>query len=147
MNYKFLWQLEAEDNQKLKYRVALAESELKKVVELSLNYSELLKDAKSRYEALERENLQLKLELANMTMTSYTALNIKGQKMKEKTVKIYARDLKEGDLFRVGFTDAVCSLNKISYAYGRVWVKINFYDGEENFCNISGHDEIYKIIS
>ena len=30
MNYKFLWQLEAEDNQKLKYRVALAESELKK---------------------------------------------------------------------------------------------------------------------
>ena len=50
MNYKFLWQLEAEDNQKLKYRVALAESELKKVVELSLNYSELLKDAKSRFE-------------------------------------------------------------------------------------------------
>ena len=78
MNYKFLWQLEAEDNQKLKYRVALAESELKKVVELSLNYSELLKDVKSRYEALERENQQLRLEIANMTMTSYTALNIKG---------------------------------------------------------------------
>lgn len=78
MNYKFLWQLEAEDNQKLKYRVALAESELKKVVELSLNYSELLKYAKSRYEALERENRQLRLEIANMTMTSYTALNIKG---------------------------------------------------------------------
>lgn len=78
MNYKFLWQLEAEDNQKLKYRVALAESELKKVVELSLNYSELPKDAKSRYEALERENRQLRLEIANMTMTSYTALNIKG---------------------------------------------------------------------
>lgn len=78
MNYKFLWQLEAEDNQKLKYRVALAESELKKVVELSLNYSELLKDTKSRYEALERENRQLRLEIANMTMTSYTALNIKG---------------------------------------------------------------------
>lgn len=77
MNYKFLWQLEAEDNQKLKYRVALAESELKKVVELSLNYSELLKDVKSRYEALERENRQLKLEIANMTMTSYT-VNIKG---------------------------------------------------------------------
>ncbi len=66
--------------------------------------------------------------------------------MKENTVKIYARDLKEGDLFRVGFTDAVCSLNKISYEYGRVWVKINFYDGEENICNISGHDEVYKII-
>jgi hypothetical protein len=59
---------------------------------------------------------------------------------------ISARDLKEGDLFRVGFTDAVCSLNKISYEYGRVWVKINFYDGEENICNISGHDEVYKII-
>ena len=77
MNYKFLWQLEAKDNQKLKYRVALAESELKKVVELSLSYSELLKDAKSRYEALERENRQLRLEIANMTMTSYT-VNIKG---------------------------------------------------------------------
>lgn len=77
MNYKFLWQLEAEDNQKLKYRVALAESELKKAVELSLNYSELLKDAKSRYEALERENRQLRLEIANMTMTSYS-VNIKG---------------------------------------------------------------------
>lgn len=77
MNYAILWQLEAEDNQKLKYRVALAESELKKVVELSLNYSELLKDAKSRYEALERENRQLRLEIANMTMTSYT-VNIKG---------------------------------------------------------------------
>ena len=77
MNYKFLWQLEAEDNQKLKYRVALAESELKKVVELSLNYSELLKDVESRYEALERENRQLRLEIANMTMTSYT-VNIKG---------------------------------------------------------------------
>ena len=77
MNYAILWQLEAEDNQKLKYRVALAESELKKVVELSLNYSESLKDAKSRYEALERENRQLRLEIANMTMTSYT-VNIKG---------------------------------------------------------------------
>ena len=77
MNYKFLWQLEAEGNQKLKYRVALAESKLKKVVELSLNYSELLKDAKSRYEALEKENRQLRLEIANMTMTSYT-VNIKG---------------------------------------------------------------------
>lgn len=77
MNYTILWQLEAEDNQKLKYRVALAESELKKVVELSLNYSELLKDAKSRYEALEKENRQLRLEIANMTMTSYT-VNIKG---------------------------------------------------------------------
>ena len=77
MNYKFLWQLEAEDNQKLKYRVALAESELKKVVDLSLNYSELLKDVKSRYEALERENRQLRLEIANMTMTSYS-VNIKG---------------------------------------------------------------------
>lgn len=77
MNYKFLWQLEAEDNQKLKYRVALAESELKKAVELSLNYSESLKDAKSRYEALEIENRQLRLEIANMTMTSYS-VNIKG---------------------------------------------------------------------
>ena len=77
MNYAILWQLEAEDNQKLKCRVALAESELKKVVELSLNYSELLKDAKSRYEALEKENRQLRLEIANMTMTSYS-VNIKG---------------------------------------------------------------------
>ena len=77
MNYKFLWQLEAEDNQKLKYRVALAESELKKVVELSLNYSALLKYVTSSYDALEKENRQLRLEIANMTMTSYT-VNIKG---------------------------------------------------------------------
>ena len=66
--------------------------------------------------------------------------------MKERTVKIYAKDLKKGDLFRVSFTDAICSLNSITREYGRTWVKINFYDGEENYCTMSGHDEVYKII-
>ena len=61
----------------------------------------------------------------------------------DKYESVRARDLKEGDLFKVDFTDDLCSFNRKEYSYGRTWVYIN-YSGES--CNISADTFVDKLV-
>ena len=62
----------------------------------------------------------------------------------DKYETVRARDLKEGDLFKVDFTDELCSFNRREYGYGRTWVYIN-YNGQS--CNISSHTFVNRLVN
>ena len=65
--------------------------------------------------------------------------------MKERLIEIKAENLSSNDLFKVDFTKSICSLNGISYKYGRVSIGINYYENGEQYTIISG-DTIVKLI-
>ena len=61
----------------------------------------------------------------------------------DKYETVRARDLKEDDLFKVDFTDGLCSFNRKEHSHGRTWVYINYNGGS---CNISADTFVDKLV-